>query len=148
MKKNLTRWILPIFVLASASVAHAAEGWLTSWDEAAKQSKKTGRPILADFTGSDWCSWCIKLKKEVFNTKEFKAWAKTNVILLELDFPNSKPQPAAIKKQNETLAKKYKIEGYPTILFLKADGTKIGQSGYEPGGPNAWIASAKKILKK
>ena len=64
--------------------------WLESYADALKLSEKTGRPILADFTGSDWCGWCIKLKDEVFNTPEFAAWAKEDVIPLELHYPARK----------------------------------------------------------
>ena len=98
--------------------APAESGWLVSWDKAVEQSKKTGKPILADFTGSDWCGWCIKLKKEVFSTPEFTEWAGKNVILLELDFPRKTKQDDAIKKQNKDLMTKYKIKGFPTVLIL------------------------------
>jgi protein disulfide-isomerase len=141
--------ILTLGLFALSMVSFAAEGWLTSWDEATKQSKKTGKPILADFTGSDWCGWCIKLKKEVFNLPEFKKWASANVILLELDFPTEKvAQSDALKKQNAALRDKYKIRGYPTILFLDAEGKVLGQSGYREGGPSAWTKHAESIIKK
>ncbi len=138
---------LSLSLLLCAS-ARAEGDWLTSWDEAAKQSKKSGKPILIDFTGSDWCGWCIKLKKEVFDTPEFAAWAKKNVVLLEIDFPQNKPQSAELKKQNEALSEKYGIEGYPTILFVNAKGEKLGQYGYDKGGPSVWTKNAEKMLKK
>ena len=125
----------------------SAETWLTSWDQAVAQSKKTGHPILMDFTGSDWCIWCQKLKKEVFSTPEFQAWADKNVILLELDYPRSVPQSEAVKKQNAELAQKYNIEGYPTILIVDATGKVKAQTGYEKGGPAAWISSTEKLMK-
>lgn len=142
------RTLLAGALLALSMAAVAGEKWLTSWDEAAKLSKKTGKPILADFTGSDWCGWCIKLKKEVFDTPAFDKWAKDNVILLELDYPNAKPQSDAVKKQNAALAKKYSIEGYPTILFLDASGKILGKSGYLEGGPSVWTKNAEGLLKK
>jgi len=120
--------------------------WLTDWNKAATSAKKHKRLILTDFTGSDWCGWCIKLKKEVFNTAEFKAWAKDNVVLLELDFPRRTKQADELKAQNQKLMKKYGIRGFPTILFLDADGNKKGKMGYMKGGPKAWIAAAQKII--
>lgn len=134
--------------LLLCAAARAEGDWLTSWDEAAKQSKKSGKPILIDFTGSDWCGWCIKLKKEVFDTPEFAAWAKKNVVLLEIDFPQSKPQSAELKKQNAALSEKYGIEGYPTIMFVNAKGDVLGQYGYDKGGPSVWTKNAEKMLKK
>ena len=58
--------------------------WNTDIVKATAESKKSKKPILLFFTGSDWCGWCIKLQKEVFTTDTFKKWAKENVVLLEL----------------------------------------------------------------
>jgi len=131
--------------LLVATIAAAAD-WGVGWKAAADQATATKKPILADFTGSDWCGWCIKLKKEVFSTPEFAAWAKDKVVLLEVDFPNAKPQPEALKAENRGLAEKYAIEGFPTILVLDASGKELGRLGYLAGGPAVWIAAADKIL--
>lgn len=144
--KSLRSLFVPVVLAALAASSFAAE-WLTDYNKAVELSKKTGKPILADFTGSDWCGWCIKLKKEVFDKPEFEAWAKKNVILLELDYPQNKPQSAAVKNQNQNLASKYKIQGYPTILFLGSKGQKLAEYGYDQGGPKAWTEKAAKMLK-
>jgi len=134
---------------APAAAAKKDDGaWTESWDKAIEAAGKANKPILADFTGSDWCSWCQKLDKEVFSTKEFRDWAQKNVILLKVDYPKYTAQDAAIKKQNEDLAKKYKIQGYPTILFLNEDGKTLGKSGYLEGGPEKWIPAAEKVINK
>lgn len=143
--KNFLRISCLLLVLTGLA---SAEAWLTSWDQAAAQSKQSGKPILMDFTGSDWCIWCQKLKKEVFTTPEFETWAAKNVVLLELDYPHSTPQPEAVKKQNTQLAEKYNIEGYPTVLFVDAGGKVLGKSGYAKGGPAAWTSAAEKLIKK
>jgi protein disulfide-isomerase len=140
--------IFSLSLLALSVAAFAGDGWLTSWDDAVKLSKKTGKPILADFTGSDWCVWCKRLKAEVFDKADFKKWATQNVILLELDFPQTKQQPEALKKRNGELAKKYKIEGFPTVIFFDSKGTVLGRSGYMEGGPSAWTSNAAKLIKK
>ena len=113
--------------------------WLDSYEEAVELSKQSGKPIMADFTGSNWCGYCVKLKKEVFNTPQFKAWAAENVVLLELDFPRPNLQANWIKEQNNMLRDRYKIEGYPTVLILNPDGSVIGSQGYKAGGPDRWI---------
>jgi protein disulfide-isomerase len=119
--------------------------WIENFDEAKAEAKKTGRPILADFTGSDWCVWCKKLKSEVYDTATFKAWAKDHVVLLVVDFPDQKPQTPALAAQNEKLAKTYGVDSYPSVLIMDSAGTKLGQMGYEPGGPDSWIADFKKV---
>ena len=74
--------------------------WLTSLAEAKAEAAKRKVPILADFSGSDWCGWCIKLDKEVFSTDAFRKYASENLVLLLVDFPRTKTQSDEIKKQN------------------------------------------------
>lgn len=127
----------------------AAEGqWQTDLPKAQAQAKAEKKLVMLDFTGSDWCGWCIRLDKEVFSQKEFIDYAKANLVLVEVDFPNKKKQADELKKANNALQKKYGIEGYPTIIVLDGDGKKIGQLGYQKGGPKAFIESLEKIKKK
>jgi len=116
--------ILAAFVMMSVGAtaqsdgkAYTAEneGWLVNIDEAYKQSQETGKPILANFTGSDWCGWCKRLTASVFGKEDFKKWAGENVILLELDFPKRTQLPADIAAQNRNLQQAFKVRGYPTI---------------------------------
>jgi thioredoxin-related protein len=142
--KTLFTAILGLFLLTGGALAEA--GWHTTWDAAAKESKTSGKPILIDFTGSDWCGWCVKLKKEVFDTSEFKSWAKDNVVLLELDFPRGKAQSAKEKADNKELAQKYEVKGFPTIIFADTKGEVLGRYGYDSGGPGVWTKKAETFL--
>jgi protein disulfide-isomerase len=128
--------------------AAADDLWLTDYKEAQKRAKKEKKVILMDFTGSDWCGWCIKLKEEVFSKPEFEAWAAENVILLEVDFPRKTKLAPELAAQNEKLKQEFKPEGYPTIFFVTHDGKVVGQSGYMAGGPAAWTREADKFVKK
>jgi len=83
----------------------------------------------------------------VFSTPTFLEWAKKNVILVSIDSPRKTQLPAKLKKQNEALKAQFKIQGFPTILFLDAKEKKLGQSGYRPGGPDKWIEDAAKQIK-
>ncbi len=134
-----------ILCLALATFAAAAD-WTVGWKAASEQAAKNKRPILADFTGSDWCKWCVKLKAEVFNTPEFAAWAKDKVVLLEVDFPRKSALAMTQQEENQSLADKYRIEGFPTILILSAEGKELGRLGYKAGGPKAWIEAAEKLI--
>lgn len=120
--------------------------WTTGWGKASALATTAKKPILADFTGSDWCGWCIKLKEEVFNTPEFAAWAARSVVLLEVDFPMQSQLDPALAAENNTLARDHGIDAFPSILFLDASGAELGRLGYQAGGPEAWIAAADKIL--
>jgi thioredoxin-related protein len=68
----------------------AGEGWLTNLDKAKVAAKKEGKIILVEFTGSDWCPPCKALKKTVFNSDTFKKYAKSSLVLVELDSPRGK----------------------------------------------------------
>ncbi|MGB0805323.1 MAG: thioredoxin family protein [Salibacteraceae bacterium] len=125
-------------------------GWLVSLEEANAISAKTGKPIMANFTGSDWCGWCKKLRREVFDTPEFQSWAKENVVLLELDYPRSFKTPDNIREQNQQLQQIMGVRGYPTIwIFTLTNNDKgqvninpLGKTGYVAGGPSAFIKVA------
>ena len=130
-------------VAMSASLALAGD-WLTDYDKALTQAKAEHRQLLMDFTGSDWCGWCMKLDKEVFTLSEFKEYADKNLVLLKVDFPRGKTLPDAEKTQNEKLSQTFKIQGYPTIIVLNFDGKKAGELGYVEGGPKAFLAELAK----
>ena len=134
--------------LALAGVNAAASEWLTDLPKAQAKAKEEKRMVLLDFTGSDWCGWCIKLHNEVFSKPEFAEYAKKNLVLVEVDFPRKKKLSAEQKKANDALQQKYKIEGYPTIIVLNGEGKKIGKLGYMPGGPKAFIAELEKVKPK
>jgi thioredoxin-related protein len=82
---------------------------------------------LLDFTGSDWCGYCIKLDEEVFSKPSFKKFAKENLVLVELDYPRGKNLPKKTKEQNDSLKSKYGISGYPTIILLDSDGKEAAR---------------------
>lgn len=145
----MKKLILGTFVALALLVANAAESvnWLTDAVKAQAQAKAEKKLVLLDFTGSDWCGWCIKLNKEVFALPEFVEYAKTNLVCVEVDFPSKKKLSAEQKKANDALAAKYKIEGYPTIIVLDGDGKKVGELGYIKGGPKAFISELEKLKK-
>jgi thioredoxin-related protein len=125
----------------------AKPGWLTSYDQAQKEAQAQHKLLLMDFTGSDWCGWCIRLDKEIFSKPEFQDYASKNLVLLELDFPRAKQMPPELAEQNERLAIQYQIQGFPTVMVLDSSGKAIGALGYTSGGPEAFIAQLEKLRK-
>jgi len=113
--------------------------WTTDYDAALKLAKETHRQILLDFTGSDWCGWCMKLDREILSTPEFKRLADEHLILVKIDFPMHKAQSDAEKSRNEELAARFNVQGYPTLVLLNSDAKPCGTLGYMRGGPEPFI---------
>jgi thioredoxin-related protein len=136
--------MLALFI--SGAVLAGGDGWLTDLAAAQKLAAEKNRPILVDFSGSDWCGWCIKLDKEVFSQEAFKAYADENLVLLMLDFPRRKELPAEQRQQNNMLMRQYGVEGFPTVLLLDKDGKEIARTGYREGGPAAYVKHLKELI--
>ncbi len=156
------KFILPLIIamfsfgtlIAQEEYKAGHEGWHINVDEAYEESQKTGKPIMANFTGSDWCGWCKRLSAAVFVKPEFQKWAKENVVLLELDFPKRKSVPAEIKQQNSKLQRAFKVRGFPTVWVFEMDKDKdtdemkinaLGKTGYK-SNVKAFISDVEKIM--
>ena len=148
MKSLKTFSLITALFLGLFSSVFAGDGWLTDFEAAKTKAAAENKAMLLDFTGSDWCGWCIKLDKEVFSKQAFQDYAASNLVLVELDFPRSKEQSAEVKAQNEALAKRYNIRGFPTILILSSDGELVEKTGYQRGGAAAYVEHLKEIIEK
>jgi len=144
MRKILTTALFTLLGL-QASLS-AGEGWMTDFKAAKAKAAAENKPILVDFTGSDWCGWCIKLDKEVFSQAAFQEYAEEELVLVELDFPRAKKQSAELKAQNEALAQHYGIRGFPTILVLSPEGKLIEKTGYRRGGAEQYVDHIQEIV--
>jgi thioredoxin-related protein len=126
-------------------VEEARGGWTTDYKAALAGAADEHRNVFLFFTGSDWCGWCKKLNGEILSTPEFKAYAEAKLVLVELDFPRQKELPAAVKSQNQELQRQFGIKGFPTVMVLNSKGEHIGRLGYQPGGPEPFIARLKAL---
>jgi thioredoxin-related protein len=148
MKNPLRKFFAAALPILSAITAHADSGWTTNYANAVQQAQAEDKAILLDFTGSDWCGWCMKMKKETLDTPMFKDYASKNLVLVEVDFPHTHPQSDEVKAQNQQLAQKYQADGFPTFVILSKGGRELGrQVGYLAGGPDAFVAELKTFYK-
>jgi protein disulfide-isomerase len=124
-----------------AAAARASDAvWCEDLPDALKQAQSDNKLLLLDFTGSDWCPWCIKFDQEVLSTGKFASYAANKLELVKLDFPRRTPQSDDLKRANAALARQFNVNVYPTYVLLNADGRELGrQVGYREGGPDAFI---------
>lgn len=148
----MKRWIAAVFALAVltgfASAKEQEATWTTNFAAAKQLAKKTNKIMFVEFTGSDWCSACMMFKAEILTKKPFLDYAKKHLILVEIDFPNNKPQMPAQRKFNEALAQQYEVEAFPTVLLINGDGKVLARLEYQEGGAEKYVEYIKDALKK
>jgi thioredoxin-related protein len=139
--------LLSAVALVAPPAANRGGEWIADWDAAAKLAKESGKDLLVDFTGSDWCGWCVKLHDEVFQHDEFLKGVGDKYVLVALDFPRDDAVKAKVPNptRNAALQKRYHVRGFPTILLMAADGDVIGQTGYQQGGPAAYLTHLEEL---
>ena len=127
-----------VFLNHDAEAAPAGS-WNTDFAEAQRQARDEDKDLLLNFTGSDWCGFCIELEDAVFTRKAFVDLARNEFVLVEVDFPAKKPQSDAVKQQNAELKQRYGVAGYPTVLLIDSEGNPYAQTGYLEGGPDEYL---------
>ena len=127
MKPALT--LLVAFLFLSINAIAGKTGWDDDYEKALAEAKEDNKLVLLDFTGSDWCGWCIKLDDEVFSKSEFKRFAKDNLVLVELDYPHGKRQVKKLQEQNAALKEKFGVRGFPTLIVVDAEGKEQARWG-------------------
>ena len=148
MRHVLTLFLVIFTFLSCAKAAHDHNAmWLEDYDTALSLASKIDKPILINFTGSDWCVWCQRLSDEVFSQTEFITYASENLVLLKIDFLMNTPQPEEIRNANIALMEKYAVQGFPTIVFIDSEENVLAQTGYQPDGVKAYIEHIEEILK-
>lgn len=135
------------FLACSRAVAQD-EGWTSDMAAAMEQAKTEHKDLLVDFTGSDWCEFCIVLRDEVFSQQAFKQTAPQQFVLVEMDFPNDTSHLSeATQKQNNTWREKFDVVGFPSIYLTDASGRPYAVTGYEKGGAEKYLAHLDGLRK-
>ncbi|HEY5391630.1 MAG TPA: thioredoxin family protein [Hanamia sp.] len=117
--------------------------WMTNLDNAKQVAKSEHKLILLNFSGSDWCIPCMKLRTDIFNSDAFMQYAKDNLVLLNADFPRKMKDQLTKEqqKENDALAAKYNPEGrFPFTILLDSNGNKLKVwDGYYSDGPENFV---------
>lgn len=148
MKKIILSAVLLTAILIGCGKGSSNDGlsWEENLETALQKAKTENKAVLVNFTGSDWCQWCVKLSDEVFSKPEFKEYADDNLILVRLDFPKNIEQSAETKAYNNQLAQRYGVQGFPTVLLFNSSGSLVKTTGYLPGGPVTYVNDLKSSL--
>lgn len=142
----MMRMMMVVLLGLTLHMASARAEWTEDYAAAAKTAADGNKYMLLNFTGSDWCGWCIRLDKEVFSQPAFKEYANEQFVLVKLDFPRDRALSEDVVQQNRELQAKYGVRGYPTIIVLSPSGELAGQTGYRPGGPEAYVEHLKELI--
>ena len=136
--------LLGLMLLPSAAMAD--ELWSTDLEVSIEKARAEGKSLLVDFTGSDWCVWCIRLDEEVFATEAFREGIKDRLVLVKLDYPrDTSAQTEEQRRKLADWAQRYAISGYPTILLLDGEGRPFAKTGYQQGGPEAYLKHLEEL---
>lgn len=132
-------------VLQSSSVDGGSLQWET-YEQVMEKAKQDGRYIGLFFTGSDWCMWCMKMHEQILNTPEFVTYARSNLHMVIVDFPQKNHQPKSLRDLNRRLKSEYAVSGFPTLVFIDATGKEHARMGFEPGGGEAYVRRLQSAL--
>jgi protein disulfide-isomerase len=136
------------FCLSAPHLVWADSSWETDLKKAQEAAKTQNKLLFINFTGSDWCGFCVRLDRDILSRPQFKTFASKNLVLMEVDFPRRKEQSGVTRAQNQHLALQYNIQGFPTIVVLNGEGQTVWRyDGYFSDGPEAFVAELEKLRK-
>lgn len=141
-KDNMKNTLFALFALSAENLLASSTpvGFIDDYDLALERAKTEKKYIVADFSGSDWCFWCQRLDKEVFQQEAFISVATNKYVLLMIDSPRDKSiLSEKAKTQNKALVRRYKVNGFPTVLLLNDEGKIVGETGFVGGGPENYL---------
>jgi len=137
-----------LLIVLFATITITAQNWETNFETAKIKAQEQNKQIILVFSGSDWCTPCIKLDHDIFQSKDFLNYANENWVLYKADFPRKKKNKLSkeMVSQNNALADKYNTNGYfPLVLVLEANGNEIGKTTYKKIAPKAYVEHLKSL---
>ena len=135
-----------VFILIFALMSTGGT-WLGNFKTAEDEAAKSHKLILVNFSGSDWCGPCIRLRKEILESDAFTDYAEKQLVLVRADFPRQKKNQLSKEqvKLNEALADKYNPDGkFPYTLLVDEHGKVLKEwDGYPGETPEKFVDEIK-----
>ena len=150
MNKNL-KFLLIVSVNIFSFNALYAQTWQSNMQTAKERANELDRNLALLFTGSDWCTACVKLKREVLDSEVFMSYAADNLILIKADFPRKRKNRLSEEQQeiNNKLAEQFNPNGYyPLIVVMSPKGQVLGYLGYMNLPPEKYISIFRGFRRK
>ena len=141
---------LTFILFMLCTVLASAQDWKSSYEEALSISKADNKPIVLVFAGSDWCAPCIKLERNIWQSKIFVSYSNEHYVLYKADFPRKKANQltADVKEQNNKLAERYNPNGhFPLVVVLNSNEAVLGHTGYKNISPDQYISLLNSLVK-
>ncbi|WP_231489810.1 thioredoxin family protein [Pedobacter sp. Leaf170] len=143
---------MKLLFIALLGIFTIPASWMGNFSEAQKQAKASHKQILINFSGSDWCGPCIRLRKEILESESFEQYAYGNLLLVRADFPRQKKNQLSKEqvKLNESLAEVYNKDGkFPYTVLVDENGKVLKSwDGYPDESAQAFVAEINKIKNK
>jgi thioredoxin-related protein len=125
--------------------------WSGDFNSAQKEATQEHKLILINFSGSDWCGPCIRLRKEILESSTFESYASDHLILVRADFPRQKKNQLSKEqvKLNDALADKYNPDGkFPYTLLVDKNGKVLKEwDGFPNETPDQFVSQINEIAK-
>ena len=143
-----------ILIFLSSIVLNSGidQAWLTNLNQAKKIAVEKNELILLNFSGSDWCGPCMRMRKEIFESSEFKGFADDKLVLVNADFPRSKKNKLSKEqaRENDSMAEQYNSNGkFPFTLLLTSEGKILKEwEGLPDAKPGKFVEEIKKYTEK
>jgi thioredoxin-related protein len=116
-----------LVLLAAALNLQAGEKSLTwySFNDGLGEAKKTNRKVLIDVY-TDWCGWCKRMDVHTYANAEVAGYLQKRYVVVKLNAESDRTLTYKGRQYTEReLAAAFGIDGYPSTLFLRADGEPI-----------------------
>lgn len=127
----------------------ASVSWLGDFNTAKTEATQNHKLILINFSGSDWCGPCIRLRKEILESATFENYASDHLVLVRADFPRQKKNqlPKEQVKLNETLADQYNPDGkFPFTLLVDEHGKVLRSwDGFPNETPDQFVSDINSV---
>ncbi len=128
------------------SLAAKEPPFLDNYDQAMEMAAKSKKTLFMVFLGSDWCPWCQKMNREIFEDPDFLKETENLFVFLRLEYPRSQTLSHDIQTQNERLKNSYRVSRFPTVILVDPKKGEIARLGYLPGGGKAYAEELKSLL--